>query len=109
MLPGVQLQPGTYQVQPYSSAAHIYLACTTRTSAFAISLAGCTLLFTVHSASHAWPDGAVHAAKPCLRSAVRCVALLLPSSYTTMRVYGRLHACRTFNACIMCACKGFVG
>lgn len=44
---GVQLQPGTYTVQPASGNGHIYLTCSARSSAFEISLAGSTLLFAV--------------------------------------------------------------
>jgi hypothetical protein len=46
----VQLQAGTYTVKPYSGDAHIYFQCTTRTSAFLVNLAGCTLLYTVSKA-----------------------------------------------------------
>ena len=45
----MQLQPGTYQVQPASVAGHIYLACSARTTPFNISLASCNLLFMVRA------------------------------------------------------------
>lgn len=49
---GVQLQSGTYTVTPYSGDAHIYFQCiTTRTAAFLVNLAGCTLNYAVSSAS----------------------------------------------------------
>ena len=38
---------------PYSGDAHIYFQCTTRTAAFLVNLAGCTLYYSV-SRRPAW-------------------------------------------------------
>ena len=47
---GVQLQSGTYTVTPFSGDAHIYFQCiTTRTAAFLVNLAGCTLYYSVRN------------------------------------------------------------
>lgn len=67
---GVELQPGTYSVQPYSGNGHIYLTCSSRTSAFEISLAGSTLLFAVSVQACALHAAAVPINTPHLKMTV---------------------------------------